>query len=213
MGRILEPPDVRVIFDKPGRQWSPEERLRVIEWLHESPQHSYLMTSARRHLGPAAAREDEEDLWQGFCLKGLNAVIVSYDPAEGARFWGYLLVCFMRLCWEEGKKIRKRSPVDQPWPEMVTEDGDRIEVEFADPHLYSDPYSVAELNELLGILNQCINELPWPYRQVILLHYFEEQSIKEIAEKFKISDSLVKIRLFRARQNLRVCLRKKGWMP
>lgn len=54
-------------------------------------------------------------------------------------------------------------------------------------------------NELIaGVLS-----LPEKYRTVLLLHYFEELSIAEIAQIVHISESAVKSRLFRARQSLK----------
>jgi RNA polymerase sigma factor (sigma-70 family) len=211
MGTIVEPPDISVIFAKPGRGWSPEERIRVIQWLHEPPQFRYLRTFAKRHLGPPATEDDAQDAWQEFCAKELHSVIQSYNPAKGVRFWGYLLVCLKRFCWAEGERIRRRRQQEQPPPEVETADGSRIELEFADPDPYTNPEKALELKELRELLTQCINELPFPLRQVFVLYYFQEWPIKEIANHLKISEALAKVRLFRARQKLRDCLRKKGW--
>ena len=37
MSKIETPSDIERIFDKPGCQWSLNERVRVWEWLWEDP--------------------------------------------------------------------------------------------------------------------------------------------------------------------------------
>jgi len=58
------------------------------------------------------------------------------------------------------------------------------------------------------ILNE-IAELKPKYREVILLFYYQELKIKEIAAVLKLTESAVTVRLSRAREQLRASL--KGW--
>ncbi|MBU8880461.1 sigma-70 family RNA polymerase sigma factor [Bacillus sp. FJAT-29790] len=55
-------------------------------------------------------------------------------------------------------------------------------------------------------LSAAISELNDKYRSVVVLFYFEECSIKEIAEILKIREGTVKSRLNRARSMLATCL-------
>ena len=55
-----------------------------------------------------------------------------------------------------------------------------------------------------------VKELPVKYRQVVHLYYFEEYSVKEIAEIMKLSETAVQTRLQRARQKLKETL-KGAW--
>ena len=48
-----------------------------------------------------------------------------------------------------------------------------------------------------------VRELPPKYRQIVYLHYYEEYSIRDIAEMMKLSETAVKTRLLRARQKLK----------
>lgn len=50
---------------------------------------------------------------------------------------------------------------------------------------------------------ESVLHLPPGYKEVILLHYFEHQSIAEVAETLGVSQSTIKTRLFRARKMLR----------
>lgn len=52
--------------------------------------------------------------------------------------------------------------------------------------------------------------LPRKYRIVIHLHYYVGYSTKEIAKILSVGESAVRVRLFRAREKLKVILKKEG---
>ena len=58
-------------------------------------------------------------------------------------------------------------------------------------------------------LPRAIMALPRPYREVIILHYYQEIKAREIADILHINVSIVTARLSRARNMLRESL--KGW--
>lgn len=60
--------------------------------------------------------------------------------------------------------------------------------------------------ELRAKVRECIEELPEPYRVVLLLRDIEELDTQETAERLAISPAAVKVRLHRARQALRTLL-------
>ena len=64
--------------------------------------------------------------------------------------------------------------------------------------------STIEQNE---ILNQ-VSRLQHRYKEVILLYYYQEMKIGEVAEVLNISEGTVKMRLNRARKKLGECLRE-----
>jgi RNA polymerase sigma-70 factor (ECF subfamily) len=66
-------------------------------------------------------------------------------------------------------------------------------------HLAAEPFSDADD---VTVVQQAILSLSEEFRTVILLRYFGEMSVREIADSEGISESLVKIRLFRARERL-----------
>ena len=211
---ITEPPDIERIFDAPGREWRPEERIRVCAWLFEDRQLRYLLVFASRHLGHGATAEDAENAWGEFCLKRLDSVINSYDPAKGLRFWEYLLFCFKQFCWDEGEKIRKRRQREEPLIERVeTEEGEFTELQIVDGDPKSNPEEAVLQKEEQLVVRKCVNELPLPYRQVVMMRYFEEMTVRDIAGVLGISVSNVKVRLFRARLQLAECLQKEGLAP
>ena len=55
-----------------------------------------------------------------------------------------------------------------------------------------------------------VMKLPEKYRVVVHLFYYEDYSIKEIAEILRTSESNVKVRLSRGRAKLKEAL-KEGW--
>ena len=55
-----------------------------------------------------------------------------------------------------------------------------------------------------------VQKLPQKYRQIVYLYYYEEYSVREIAEMIKLSETAVKSRLHRARQQLKSDL-KEAW--
>ena len=61
----------------------------------------------------------------------------------------------------------------------------------------------SEPAEHLEALRQAIERLPAPQRQVVLMHYLEESSVREVATLLGVSAKTVEGRLFQARKNLR----------
>jgi RNA polymerase sigma-70 factor (ECF subfamily) len=64
-------------------------------------------------------------------------------------------------------------------------------------------------------LDHCLDELPEPLRELIVLKYRDDQSAADIAARLKRSLVWVRVSLFRVRQQLRECLerRVKGGQP
>lgn len=55
-------------------------------------------------------------------------------------------------------------------------------------------------------LAQAVSQLPPDYRQVVTLFYYEDLTVRQIAEIIGCGENVVKTRLFRARQRLRALL-------
>jgi RNA polymerase sigma-70 factor (ECF subfamily) len=84
------------------------------------------------------------------------------------------------------------------------------------------PLEILERAEVRQILRKAIAALPEIYREVFLLRDVEELSIKEAAQALRVSDSVVKVRLHRARTMLQKTLapelkslvpQKGRWFP
>ncbi len=65
--------------------------------------------------------------------------------------------------------------------------------------------------ERSDILWQAVYALPMAERTAVVLYYREEMSVKEVAAAMGISPGTVKTHLFRARSQIQVSLRAKGF--
>jgi RNA polymerase sigma factor (sigma-70 family) len=83
---IAESPEIVPIFDKPGRDWTPEETRLVKEWMLQDQQYQYLLHFALYHLHveeivmPEVMAKNAEDAWHDFYLKQFAGVTQSYNP-------------------------------------------------------------------------------------------------------------------------------------
>lgn len=75
-------------------------------------------------------------------------------------------------------------------------------VTLAPADLESAAMPEAESSEHLDALRRAIQRLPARQRQVVLMHYLEETSVKEVAALLSVSDKTVEGRLYQARQTL-----------
>ncbi|WP_214627363.1 RNA polymerase sigma factor [Paenibacillus agaridevorans] len=72
-----------------------------------------------------------------------------------------------------------------------------------------EPGSANWLNKMT--LREEIGRLPMLYREVIVLYYFHEMQIAEIADVLQESEGTVKSKLHRARKKLKQQLEEGGW--
>lgn len=70
--------------------------------------------------------------------------------------------------------------------------------------------SVIEMTESETIL-RAVFQLPIKYREAIVLHYYEDLQVKEIAQLLDISESTIKSRIQRGRKYLKETLQQTDW--
>ena len=70
---------------------------------------------------------------------------------------------------------------------------------------------LSALTETPPDLTPFLNQLKPSERKLLQHYYYEKLSIKDLAQKMKVSESKVKIDLFRARRKLRKILEKEGF--
>lgn len=68
------------------------------------------------------------------------------------------------------------------------------------------PADHIESEEVRAMVRHCIDQLPEPYRVVLMLRDIDELDTQETAARLDISEGAVKVRLHRARQALRTLL-------
>lgn len=138
---------------------------------------------------------DAEDVAQEAILKAYRALATF----RGASRFGTWLVSI--VCNEARGRLRKKSRVHAESYEEQAE---------VTPALLTDwreiPSESLERKELVGKIEDAINELPESYREVFILRDRDELGIDEIAQILGITANLVKVRLHRARMMLQKCL-------
>ena len=90
--------------------------------------------------------------------------------------------------------LRKRKPVYE------------IDEEFAESYetgeIKNNPYLITHLNMITNKIKEVIKLLPESLRSVFVLYEIEGLKYKEISKTLDLSESAVKVRLFRARKEL-----------
>ncbi len=75
---------------------------------------------------------------------------------------------------------------------------------------YEDPAAFErEQKDMRALIDRGLETLPSKYREVLVLHYFEEMSYKDIADILQIPTGTVGIRLSRAKQALKETIKEK----
>lgn len=64
-------------------------------------------------------------------------------------------------------------------------------------------------NDLKHLIGLNFNKLPFDQKEILTLFYLEELSLKEIAETTQLSESNVRVKLYRARETFRAVLSEK----
>ena len=153
---------------------------------------SRLTRYGRRYL---ARDEDIEDVIQDVFLKTYQNM-QSYNPAYRFSPWIYRIAhnAFVNV-------LRKHKHRTFEFFDFDT---------FVSPLSFSEPREVeVESAKLEKLIEEHLNELSPKYREVIVLHYFEELSYDEIAEVLHIPIGTVGVRLSRARAQLKQTLGNK----
>jgi RNA polymerase sigma factor (sigma-70 family) len=58
------------------------------------------------------------------------------------------------------------------------------------------------------LIMNCVKQLKTKYQAVIILHYFQEMSVREISNTLGIREGTVKSRLFKSREELKNILQR-----
>lgn len=105
----------------------------------------------------------------------------------------WLVRITVNLCRERLRAAHRR---DLPLPEGLDLVGSPAD----------EPETAASERDLRRRLYEAVMALPDPYREVVVLHYYQEMSIAEIAAATGQPEGTIKTHLFRARARLRALL-------
>jgi RNA polymerase sigma-70 factor (ECF subfamily) len=133
------------------------------------------------------SREDVEDLAQDVFVKMFGR-IDQVRPDEN--FPGWLQRVAVNTCYDELRKTRRR----------------RIALETYGPHEVAEKVVHPKEPEDFGKARQALQALDPKLRVPLILKEVEEMSVEEIAKTMGITQTNVKVRLFRARKKLAASL-------
>ena len=149
--------------------------------------------------------QDSEDIVQETFLKAIDNI----DKFRGESSFGtWLYTIALNLARAHFAK-QKRTDL-KPIEEYVPGGGSETinDHSHADLFDWRDPHKILESAQLKKIIDEALDELPYMYREAFVLRYFEEMSVKEVAEMIHESEAAAKSRILRARLALRDKLSK-----
>ena len=117
-------------------------------------------------------QHDAEDVVSDSIIRALKAADSLKEP-DRIKTWFFKIVSNTAIT--HIRKKQKTIPFDN------MENGD----------MYEDSYIISNINEM-------IEKLPKEYMEVIVLRYFEDMKIKDLAEVLNINENTAKTRLYKA---------------
>ena len=134
------------------------------------------------------------DIVQDSFIKGFQS-LDQLDTPENFRAW------MKRIATNKAKDyLKKKKPI--LFTDMANEDGE--EIDFRDDCLEHSPEEVLDRKETTRLMNEILATLSEDQRLVIGMFYYEEMSVREIAETLGCSENTVKSRLNYGRKKVEV---------
>ncbi len=140
------------------------------------------------------SRADGEDLAQEAfvtCVQSIGSL------KDGSKFRPWLLKTLTRAAWKYSKKRKRETPV----------------AEFFETGEGESALSAALRNDEQRRVYAALDTRDDKRRLVIVLYYFDDRSIREIAQAVGVTEGTVKSRLFSARRHLRQALTAREAKP
>ena len=125
----------------------------------------------------------------------IKAFANLYTIAEPKKFDKWFNKIVANKCLDY---LKRRNP-------MFLEDvyGEGFEEELPDDRYANNPQIYSEDEDINRIVRQIIEELPEEQRLCVLMYYYDEMSVRDIAEELGVSENTVKSRLRLARNRIR----------
>lgn len=138
------------------------------------------------------------DIVQDSFIKGFQS-LDQLDTPENFRAW------MKRIATNKAKDyLKKKKPI--LFTDMASEDGE--EIDFRDDCLDHCPEEVLDRKETARLMQEILSTLSEDQRLVIGMFYYEEMSVREIAETLGCSENTVKSRLNYGRKKVEVKVRE-----
>ena len=130
------------------------------------------------------SRTDGEDLAFVACAQSIGSL------RDGAKFRPWLLRTLSRAAWKYCRKAKRETPVS----------------EFFEGETGESALSAVLRTDEQRRLYAALDTLDEKRRVAVVLYYFDDRSVKEIAQATGVTEGTVKSRLFSARRHLRQAL-------
>ncbi len=140
--------------------------------------------------------QEAEDIAQETFLRAYQS-LAHFNPSYKFSTWLYQIALNIIRDRLKKKEIHPYS-LDTP---REGEDTESPSLEPAD--FTHNPEQIITQREEAQLIQKAINSLPWKYREVLVLRHIQDLSYLEISRLLRLPESTVKIRLFRAREQLK----------
>jgi RNA polymerase sigma-70 factor, ECF subfamily len=134
-----------------------------------------------------------------------EAYVRAFTHLDGFRGEAQLSTWLTRIALNEALG-RLRTTVDLKDIDTINDQGEARVIYLPSARQDSDPEAAAARAEVRRLLERAMDELPAPFRMVLVLRDIEEMSTEETAAHLGLRPETVKTRLHRARRLLRQSL-------
>ena len=142
-------------------------------------------------------RHDAEDILQETFLKAVDN-IDKFRGESSFGTWLYAIAVNAVRALHQSKKKADLKPIEDFLPGGHSSgDGSKELFEWGDPH------ELLEQKELNRVIDETLAEMPDKYSVPFILRYYEDLSVKEVADSMHLSVAAAKSRILRARLALR----------
>lgn len=198
-----------------------EETIAFVEKMIEGDErafdeiyHSYSGKLYRMAYFITGNKADSEDVLQEtFATCFLHRKSLKHPE----RFDSWIYQILVRTSWKLGRKQRSQKEISyEGLLEQKKEAGSRLARQLEEDASQQSPLDEILEKEASGEMMKTVAQLDIKYRTVILLYYFNELGIKDIAEITGLFEGTVKSRLSKARKLLKEALKpeqKPGGRP
>lgn len=168
----------------------------------------YRRTSGKAYFVARRILSDEDqiaDILQESYVKAFSR-LSTLENTE--KFQGWLDTIVINKCKDY---LKQKKPL--LFTELENGSDDTGELDFEDTKAEFSPEASVDYNETKRLIGEMIEHLPEDQKMCLLLYYYEERSINEIAQIMDCSVNTVKSRLYYARKNIKSQveeLEKKG---
>lgn len=146
-------------------------------------------------LGLVGDRDEAADLSQEAFVRAYRAAR-RFDTTKDFFTWLYVIIANLARNWHKKRQVRSTF--------ARSEQSDQAAIDMRQQH--DNPELLLESDETKAQVWGAIEQLPFKFREIIILRHFEELSYEDIADLLEIPLGSVMSRLYYARKKLKQIL-------